>query len=318
VGQRTPSGSPPPAPTAAATTSVPGGKTAVATASGQTLRRKSSRPQRTRTSHSSQGDGGPGVQAELAILSAEKPSPAATTSAPTVASTYPPTPHQRAPAAPKRTGRSSLPPSPRPPQNMSTALAACGVLGNPLARLSARGRPGRGWPVRGATTARTEDRMLHPGWAAAIRLPRHGWRTPPPQSWRMVSTPRSWRKKRDASPRRGRPRLASPSAPARMTKILEAEGGAKAAARLASPHHQTGGHRLGRPSARGCSRAARRKSLKPSDGSKVPISTRPRSSNDSKSKATWALPIRGLGRRKGATHEGSVKAWLPPRRSTPF
>jgi ribonuclease HI len=90
----------------------------------------------------------------------------------------------------------------------------------------------------------TEDGMLHPGWAAAVRLPRHGWRTPPPQSWRMVSTPRSWRKKRDASPREGRPRLASPSSPARMTKILEAEGGAEAAAWLASPHHQTGGHRL--------------------------------------------------------------------------
>jgi hypothetical protein len=40
-------------------------------------------------------------------------------------------------------------------------------------------------------------------------------------------------------------RLSLPSAPARMMKILEAEGGAEVAARLASPHHQTGGHRLG-------------------------------------------------------------------------
>jgi hypothetical protein len=174
AGRRTPSGSPPPAPTAAATTSVPGSKTAAATASGQTLRQKSSRPQRTRTSHSSQGDGGLGVQAELAISSAEKPSPAATTSAPTAASTYPPTPHQRAPAAPKRTGRSSLLTSLRSPQNMSTALAAYDVLGNPLARLSARGRPGRGWPIRGAAAASTEDGMLHPGWAAAVLLPWHG------------------------------------------------------------------------------------------------------------------------------------------------
>jgi hypothetical protein len=60
--------------------------------------------------------------------------------------------------------------------------------------------------------------------------------------------------------------LSSPSALARMMKILEAEGGAEAAARLASPHHQPGGHRLG----------------------------------------------------KGAMHEESVKAWLPPRRSIPF
>ena len=35
-----------------------------------------------------------------------------------------------------------------------------------------------------------EGGMLHPSWAATVRLPRHGWRTPPPQSWRMVRAPR--------------------------------------------------------------------------------------------------------------------------------
>jgi hypothetical protein len=35
------------------------------------------------------------------------------------------------------------------------------------------------------------------------------------------------------------------SASARMTKILEVEGGAEAAARLASPHHQAGDHPYG-------------------------------------------------------------------------
>jgi hypothetical protein len=40
-------------------------------------------------------------------------------------------------------------------------------------------------------------------------------------------------------------RLSPTSAPARMMKILEAEGETKIAARLASPHHRTGGHRLG-------------------------------------------------------------------------
>jgi hypothetical protein len=54
-----------------------------------------------------------GPRVALTISSAEKLSLAATTSAPTVTSTCPPTPHQRAPAAPKRTGRSSLPSSPR-------------------------------------------------------------------------------------------------------------------------------------------------------------------------------------------------------------
>jgi hypothetical protein len=55
----------------------------------------------------------PRAQVALTVVSAEKPSPAATTSAPTTAATCPPTPHQRAPAAPKCTDRSSLPFSPQ-------------------------------------------------------------------------------------------------------------------------------------------------------------------------------------------------------------
>jgi hypothetical protein len=54
-----------------------------------------------------------GPRVALTVSSAEKLSPAATTSAPTAASTCPPTSHQRAPTALKRTGRSSLPSSPR-------------------------------------------------------------------------------------------------------------------------------------------------------------------------------------------------------------
>ena len=46
-------------------------------------------------------------------------------------------------------------------------------------------------------------------------------------------------------PRRGRPQLATLPSPALVMKILEAEGGAEAAARLAFPHHQAGGHHLG-------------------------------------------------------------------------
>jgi hypothetical protein len=41
------------------------------------------------------------------------------------------------------------------------------------------------------------------------------------------------------------PWLNSPSATARMMDILEAEGGAEAATRLASSHHEAGGHHLG-------------------------------------------------------------------------
>jgi hypothetical protein len=46
-------------------------------------------------------------------------------------------------------------------------------------------------------------------------------------------------------PRRGRPQLGTLPSPALVMKILEAEGGAEAAARLAFPHHQAGGRHLG-------------------------------------------------------------------------
>jgi hypothetical protein len=46
-------------------------------------------------------------------------------------------------------------------------------------------------------------------------------------------------------PRGGRPQLGALPSLALVMKILEAEGGAEAAARLALPHHQAGGHHLG-------------------------------------------------------------------------
>jgi hypothetical protein len=58
-------------------------------------------------------------------------------------------------------------------------------------------------------------------------------------------SPRSLREGAGHRPRRGRPRLDTLPSPALVMKILEAEGGAEAAARLAFPRHQTGGHRLG-------------------------------------------------------------------------
>jgi hypothetical protein len=57
-------------------------------------------------------------------------------------------------------------------------------------------------------------------------------------------------------PRRGRPQLGTLPSPALVMKILEAEGGAEAAAWLAFPHHQAGGRHLGRPPVEGCDRAA--------------------------------------------------------------
>jgi hypothetical protein len=57
-------------------------------------------------------------------------------------------------------------------------------------------------------------------------------------------SPRSLREGAGHRPRGGRPQLGTLPSPALVMKILEAEGGAEAAARLAFPHHQTGGHRL--------------------------------------------------------------------------
>jgi hypothetical protein len=131
----------------------------------------------------------------------EEASPmATTTSAPTTAATCPPTPRRRTAAAPKRTGRSSLPSSPGPSQNMSIALAAHDVLCDPPVQSTAQGGPGCSRPARGTTIVRVEDGQLHPGQAAAVRLPPHGWRTPP-QGWRMPFSPECWRKKRVTGPR---------------------------------------------------------------------------------------------------------------------
>jgi hypothetical protein len=58
-------------------------------------------------------------------------------------------------------------------------------------------------------------------------------------------SPQSLREGAGRRPRRDRPQLGTLPSPALMMKILEAEGGAEAAARLAFPRHRTGGHRLG-------------------------------------------------------------------------
>jgi hypothetical protein len=58
----------------------------------------------------------------------------------------------------------------------------------------------------------------------------------------MPFSPECRRKKQVVDPHGGRPQLIAPSSPARMMNILEAEGGAEAEARLASPHHKAGDH----------------------------------------------------------------------------
>ena len=58
-------------------------------------------------------------------------------------------------------------------------------------------------------------------------------------------SPRSLREGAGLRPRWDRPQLGALPSPALMMNILEAEGGAEAAAWLASPHPGAGGHRLG-------------------------------------------------------------------------
>jgi hypothetical protein len=107
----------------ATTTSVSGGKTAAAMASGQALPLKGpcSRPltgdENQPLKPKSRRSGAQAarmVSSAEATASAEAASPmATTTSAPTTAATCSPTPHQQVAAAPKRTGRSSLQLSPQ-------------------------------------------------------------------------------------------------------------------------------------------------------------------------------------------------------------
>jgi hypothetical protein len=58
-------------------------------------------------------------------------------------------------------------------------------------------------------------------------------------------SPQSLREGAGRRPRRGRPQLGTLPSPALVMKILEVEGGAEAATRLAFPHRRTGGHHLG-------------------------------------------------------------------------
>jgi hypothetical protein len=58
-------------------------------------------------------------------------------------------------------------------------------------------------------------------------------------------SPQSLREGAGRCPRGDRPQLGALPSPALMMNILEDEGGAEAAARLASPHHRTGDHRSG-------------------------------------------------------------------------
>jgi hypothetical protein len=136
---------------AATTTSASSGQTAAAMTSGQTLLRQGPRPRphsRGEDKLSKPKSRRPGVQMAPTISSAARPSPAATTSAPTAVATCPPAdPHSS------------------PPRRASTDLraeASCqsegGTTQEHERRPSSARRLGRSPGARGATAARTTGR----------------------------------------------------------------------------------------------------------------------------------------------------------------
>jgi hypothetical protein len=181
-----------------------------------------------------------------------------TTSAPTTAATYPPTPHQRTAAAPMHTGRSSLPSSP-----------------HERGRNCPRTRTPPSWRTTCCATPRCSRRRMNDlNWPARARRDRHpcgGW-----ESTLRPSGRRRHRKQHQSRSGRGARHAAADSAtdgerpsppntegrsgplptrkrdptrralpPARMMNILEAEGWGEAMARLALPHHEAYGHHPG-------------------------------------------------------------------------
>jgi hypothetical protein len=179
---------------------------------------------------------------------------ATTTSAPTTAATCPPTPHRRTAAAPKRTGRCSLPSSPRLSQNTSTALAVYDVLCDPPVQPTAQGGPGRGRLAPGAIDTRAADEQprsaptVGGGTGSSARAAQAGepdTRQLPAPWTANALLPRSLREGAGRCPCGGGPQLGAPSSPAQMMNILEAEGRGEATARLALPHHEAYGHHPG-------------------------------------------------------------------------
>jgi hypothetical protein len=124
-------------------------------------------------------------------------------------------------------------------QNTNTTLAAYGMLCDPPVRLAAREGPWT-WPA-----CEQRDRRLC-GRRTATPRPGSMWQFA--SSVRLVNAllPRMLEEEAGHQPMwKAGPQLGSPSSPARMMNILEAEGKGEATARLALPHHKAGGHHPG-------------------------------------------------------------------------
>jgi hypothetical protein len=96
-------------------------------------------------------------------------------------------------------------------------------------------RPSPGWRTDSYTLTR-QQQFTFPRIARGRLLRRAGGCPSPPNAGGRSGSP---------AHAGGRTQLGAPSSLARKMNILEDEGGAKAAARLASPHHKAGDHPYG-------------------------------------------------------------------------
>ena len=124
--------------------------------------------------------------------------------------------HERRPSSARRLGRSSC------ARCATTALAAGG---------GTESRAGEPNALKLTTPAVDQPRVVE------VRPSRRASERPLPRTLKERLT--------HEPTREVELRLSPASTPARMMNILEAEGGTKIAARLASPHPGAGGHRLG-------------------------------------------------------------------------
>jgi hypothetical protein len=111
-------------------------------------------------------------------------------------------------------------------------------------RVGGRSVGGPGYLVSGRTSSSCRGGSRRREWLRSRSGPRARHAAAASATDGKRPSPRSLREGASHHPRRGRPQLGTLPSPLVM-KILEAEGGAEAAARLAFPHHRTGGHRLG-------------------------------------------------------------------------
>ena len=112
-------------------------------------------------------------------------------------------------------------------------------------RVGGRSVAGPGYLVGGRTSSSCRGRRRRRERLQSHSRPKAGHAAAASATDDNRSSLRSLSEGAGCRPREGQPQLGTLPSPALVMKILEAEGGAEAAARLAFPHHQAGGHHLG-------------------------------------------------------------------------